>query len=85
MFEDWADGAAADRHRTMEIPGGRMALVGAAIRIAYSEPYGREPQGRPWEHDFSPSDRFWRAGKNGAFAFAVTGPRLTVTERGIVY
>jgi hypothetical protein len=85
VFQKFSDGAPAEHHRTMPALGKRLRKVGRAIRINYTEPYGRAPAGTIHFHDFSPSDVFWQAGRKAPFGFAVSGPRLTVTERGIVY
>jgi hypothetical protein len=85
LFEKFAEGQPAEQHRTLVPPAKKMRRVGRAIRINYTEPYGRAPAGTIHYHDFSPSDAFYQAGRSTPFAFAVTGPRLTVTERGIVY
>jgi hypothetical protein len=85
IFENFAEGRPAEQHRTMVLPLKRPRKMGRAVRIVYTEPWGRAAAGTRWEHDFSPSDVFWKAGGASPFLFAVTGPRLTVTERGIVY
>ncbi len=85
VFENFA-AQDATSHRTMGLPPKRLRRVGRAVSIAYTEPYGRHPRkGGVWEHEFSPSDTFYQAGRSSPFVFAVAGPRLTVTDRGIVY
>lgn len=84
VFEKWAGGEAG-QHRELELPAKRFRTVGRAVSIAYTEPFGRHASGPVvWEHDFSRSDTFYQAGQNSPFVFAVTGPRLAVTARGIV-
>jgi hypothetical protein len=84
VFENWAGGEAG-QHRELELPGKRFHPVGRAVSIAYTEPFGRHADGPVlWDHDFSRSDTFYQAGQNSPFVFAVTGPRLAVTARGIV-
>jgi len=85
IFETFADGMAAESHQIATMPPRKLRRIGRAIRVVYTEPWGRAPRGTRWHHDFSPSDVFWAADRAAPFAFAVSGPRLTVTERGIVY
>lgn len=85
IFEAFSDGQPAEQHRTLVVPPKRMRKIGRAISIDYREPWGRAPDTDRWFHDFAPSDAFYMAGRSAPFAFAVSGPRLTVTEAGIVY
>lgn len=85
IWEDFAEGREADSHRIANLPPRKLRKVGRAAQIGYTEPWGRAPAGTLHYHDFGPSDVFWAADRAAPYVFAVTGPRLTVTERGIVY
>lgn len=85
VWEDFAEGREADSHRIANLPPRKLRKVGRAVQIGYTEPWGRAPAGTLHYHDFGPSDVFWAADRAAPYVFAVTGPRLTVTERGIVY
>ena len=83
VFENFAE-RDAQAHRTMALPRRKLARVGRAVFISYTEPWGRDPAKPLWEHDLAPSDVAYEAKGKGGSVFAVSGPRLTVTERGIV-
>lgn len=83
VFEDFAE-QDAGQHRTMPIPTGKMHKLGRAIFVSYTEPWGRDPAKPLWEHDLAPADVAYASKAKDTTLFAVSGPRLTVTERGIV-
>lgn len=81
-------GEPADRARSVSMPAGKLYKVGRALRVVYeSDKFNGGGDGRRalYEHDFAASDVMWTQRKKGPALIAVTGPRLTVTDRGIVY
>lgn len=74
--------------RTQALPAGAFHKLGRAVSIAYrshKRSGGGDGRMRTWEHEFAPSDVLWGQNKSGRSLLAVTGPRLTVNDRGIVY
>jgi len=74
--------------RSQDIPAGKLHKLGRAVSIAYrsnKRSGGGDGRMRTYEHDFAPSDVLWSQNKRGRSLLAVTGPRLTVNDRGIVY
>jgi hypothetical protein len=65
-----------------------MKPYGRAVDIVYrSAKFNKEGKLEDYIHPFSKSDRIALGASRGRSpsVFAVSGPRLTVTERGIVY
>lgn len=71
------------------LPSGALRQLGVrAVSITYRSNKrhgGGTGRVEHFEHEFSRSDTLWGQSKSGPRLLCVVGPRLTVTERGIVY
>jgi hypothetical protein len=94
----WLDGSTAgkvaSRHRkwhgdeptergTVELPAGKLAKLGTALRIIYSAE--RYADGIARHHDFTAGVYAYAQKGRGARVFEVRGGRLTLNDRGLVY
>ncbi len=81
-------GREAAREREQGFTDGAFKRLGSGVFVAYrSNKFNGGGDGRwyTFEHELPASDTVWGQGKRGASLMAITGPRLTVNDRGIVY
>lgn len=80
-FEDWT-GREAESETDFALPGNPLRREGVAGRIVYRFERAGD---KYWHHDFSPDDSLYvGANERGPRVFAVTGPNLRFTDRGII-
>ena len=70
------------------LPGGKLTRLGRAVSVAYlsnKRNGGGDGRMATYEHSFAKSNVVWSTRGRGARLVLVTGKRLTVNDRGIVY